>query len=86
MKNNTLEAQVWQITEENKELKERINQLEKIIEEIKKSDKSEFKEILYKIQDFNVKISESTKSIDSILEWKTWIDKIIEKIKKILPI
>jgi hypothetical protein len=38
------------------------------------------------MNDAKSKISEFAKSIDGIAEWKKWIDKIIEKIKKILPI
>jgi hypothetical protein len=38
------------------------------------------------MDDAKSKFSEFTKSIDGITEWKSWIDKIIAKIKKLLPI
>lgn len=74
-----LEQQVWELREENKELKERLEVIEKNFEKMQKKDSHEFSEIINKMKDFNEKIA-------SFLSWKEWIDKIIEKIKKILPI
>ena len=48
--------------------------------------KSELREIACSIKDFDVKFLDFTKSIEAIQKWQEWIDKIIEKIKKVLPI
>lgn len=84
--NSYLEQQVWELKEKNAELEERVIELEREFKEIKNNNQHDFKEILNAMDDAKSKISEFAKSIDVIAEWKKWIDKIIEKIKKILPI
>lgn len=79
MSNNIIDAQVSKLIEENKEMTERINQLEKLIQKNQKDDVHDIKEILNSINEFNEKIL-------WLLSRKDWIDKIIEKIKKFLPI
>ena len=79
MSNNIIDAQVSKLIEENKEMTERINQLEKLIQKNQKDDVHDIKEILNSIKEFNEEIA-------WLLSRKDWIDKIIEKIKKILPI
>lgn len=79
MQNQLLDAQVSKLIEENEELKERINQLEKTVQQNQKNDVHDIKEILNSIKEFNEKIV-------WLLSRKDWIDKIIEKIKKFLPI
>lgn len=79
MSNNIIDAQVSKLIEENKEMTERINQLEKLIQKNQKDDVHDIKEILNSIKEFNEKIA-------WLLSRKDWIDKIIEKIKKFLPI
>jgi len=81
-----LEKQVWELREENKELKETINEMQKQIDEIKNSEKSEFREILCKVKEEQEKIIEFNKKLADFLGWKEWIDAIIDKIKKILHI
>lgn len=74
-----IEQQVWELKEENKELKERLEEMEKNFEKMQKKDSHEFSEIINRMKEFNEKLA-------WFLSWKEWIDKIIEKIKKILPI
>lgn len=81
-----LEKQVWELREENKELKETINEMQKQIDEIKNSEKSEFREIIVKVKEEKEKIEEFNKKLADFLGWKQWIDTIIDKIKKILHI
>lgn len=79
MSNNVIDAQVSKLIEENEEMKKRLREIEKTIEKNQKDDVHDIKEILNSIKEFNEKIV-------SLLSRKDWIDKIIEKIKKILPI
>ena len=81
-----LEKQVWELREENKELKETINEMQKQIDEIKNSEKSEFREIIVKMKEEKGKIEEFNKKLADFLNWKESIDAIIDKIKKILHI
>ena len=81
-----LEKQVWELREENKELKETINEMQKQIDEIKNSEKSEFREIIVKMKEEKEKIEEFNKKLADFLNWKESIDTIIDKIKKILHI
>ena len=81
-----LEKQVWELREENKELKETINEMQKQIDEIKNSEKSEFREIIVKMKEEKEKIEEFNKKLADFLDWKESIDTIIDKIKKILHI
>lgn len=81
-----LEQQVWELKEKNAELEERVRELESQFKEIKNNNQHDFREILFAMNDAKSKFSEFAKSIDWISEWKSWIDKIIAKIKKILPI
>ena len=79
MSNNVIDAQVSKLIEENNELKDRLREIEKTIEKNQKDDVHDIKEILNSIKEFNEKMA-------WLLSRKDWIDKIIEKIKKILPI
>ena len=79
MSNNIIDAQVSKLIEENKEMNERIKQLEKLVQKNQKDDVHDIKEMMNSIKEFNEKIV-------WLLSRKDWIDKIIEKIKKFLPI
>jgi len=79
MSDSIIDAQVSKLIEENSEMKDRIKELEKTVANNQKNDLHDFKEILNSIDEFNEKIV-------WLLSRKDWIDKIIEKIKKILPI
>lgn len=74
-----LDWKVSRLEAENKELKEEIETMKKKIDEIYKSDKHDLMEIWNSIKEFNEKMKD-------IFDWKENIDKIIEKIKKLLPI
>jgi len=86
MSNNIIDAQVSKLIEENKEMTERINQLEKTVQQNQKNDVHDIKEMLNSIKEFNEKLLDFSNTIKLLQERKDWIDKIIEKIKKILPI
>ena len=86
MNNWILDAQVSKLIEENGELKERINQLEKTVQQNQKNDVHDIKEMLNSIKEFNEKLLDFSKTIELLQSRKDWIDKIIEKIKKFLPI
>lgn len=79
MSNNIIDAQVSKLIEENKEMNERIKQLEKLVQKNQKDDVHDIKEMMNSIKEFNERIV-------WLLSRKDWIDKIIEKIKKFLPI
>ena len=81
-----LEQQVWELKEKNAELEQRVISLEKKFAEINKNNQHDFKEILNAMDEAKSKISDFAESIKWFTEWKKGIDKIIEKIKKILPI
>lgn len=86
MQNNVIDAQVSKLIEESKEMTERINQLEKEIEENQKKDVHDIKEILIQMKEQSDKITEFAETLLAFTTRKESIDKIIEKIKKILPI
>lgn len=86
MNNWILDAQVSKLIEENEELKERINQLEKTVQQNQKNDVHDIKEMLNSIKEFNEKLLDLSNTINLLQSRKDWIDKIIEKIKKFLPI
>lgn len=79
MSNNVIDAQVSKLIEENEEMKKRLREIEKTVEKNQKDDVHDIKEILNSIKEFNEKLLWITAR-------KDWIDKIIEKIKKFLPI
>ena len=79
MNNPQLEAEVWQLRDELKQLREDFDELQKEQKRENKSYTDNFREMLVKRNEFN-------ESMKSLLDWKKWIDTIIEKIKKILPI
>ena len=79
MNNPQLEAEVWQLKEELKQLREDFDELKNEQKKEYKSYTDDFREMLVKRKEFN-------ESMKSLLDWKKWIDTIIEKIKKILPI
>lgn len=88
-----LDQKVWMLSEEQKDLKERIDELEKKIEEYQQKDVHDIKEIFVwmkeeaeKIKQFNEQLLDFSNTIKVLQARKEWIDKIIEKIKKILPI
>lgn len=86
MNNWILDAQVSKLIEEKEELKERINQLEKTVQQNQKNDVHDIKEMLNSIKEFNEKLLDLSNTINVLQTRKDWIDKIIEKIKKFLPI
>ena len=74
-----IEQKIWKLETENQELKDRLEELEKKFEKNQKTEIHDLKEITNWIKEFHEKISD-------ILNRKDWIDKIIDKIKKILHI
>lgn len=86
MQNWILEAQVSKLIEEKEEMKERINELEKLVKQNQKNDVHDIKEMLNSIKEFNEKLLDFSNTISVLQKWKEWIDAFIEKIKKILPI
>lgn len=86
MQNPVIDAQVSKLIEENEELKNRINELEKTVQENQRNDVHDLKEMLIQIKEFNEKLVDFSNTIQVLQTRKEWIDKIIEKIKKILPI
>ena len=79
MNNPQLEAEVWQLREELKQLREDFDELKNEQKREYKTYTNDFREMLAKRKEFN-------ESMKSLLDWKKWIDTIIEKIKKILPV
>ena len=84
--NPYIEQQLWVLIEKVANLEASVSELQKQVKASNKDNQHEIKEILFAMDDAKSKISEFTKSIDGINEWKSWIDKIIAKIKKLLPI
>lgn len=84
--NPYIEQQIWVLTEKVAELEASVRELQKQVKASNHDNKHEIKEILFAMDDAKSKFSEFAKSIDWISEWKSWIDKIIAKIKKILPL
>jgi len=66
------DEKIQNLIEENEKMKRRFSELEKKLSKKEIFQTQEFREILESISSFNAR--------------KDWIDKIIEKIKKILPI
>ena len=86
MQNPVIDAQVSKLIEENEELKNRINELEKTVQQNQRNDVHDLKEMLIQIKEFNEKLLDFSNTIQVLQARKEWIDVIIEKIKKILPI
>lgn len=86
MQNPVIDAQVSKLIEENEELKNRINELEKTVQQNQRNDVHDLKEMLNQIKEFNEKLLDFSNTIQALQTRKDWIDKIIEKIKKFLPI
>ena len=86
MHNGVIEAKVSKLIEENNELKARINELEKMIQQNQKNDVHDIKEIMIQMKQNSDKIMEFAETLLTFTMRKESIDKIIEKIKKILPI
>lgn len=84
--NPYIEQQIWILTEKVADLEASVGELQKQVKASNKDNQHEIKEILFAMNDAKSKISEFAESIKWLSEWKSWIDKIIEKIKKILPI
>ena len=86
MHNGVLEAKVWKLEEENKELKERIDEIEKNITKNDWVNNAMFKEIMYWMKSTKEWLSKLTENFSDLWTRKDSIDKIIEKIKKLVPI
>lgn len=86
MNNPQLEAEVWQLREEVKELTLQLEEMKKYQTENSRIYSWNIRDILNREKDINVKFLDFSKSIEAITKWQEWIDKIIEKIKKILPL
>lgn len=86
MQNPVIDAQVSKLIEENEELKNRISELEKTVQQNQRNDVHDLKEMLSQIKEFNEKLLDFSNTIQVLQARKEWIDAIIEKIKKILPI
>ena len=84
--NPYIEQQIWVLIEKVANLEASVGELQKQVKASNKDNQHEIKEILFAMDDAKSKFSEFAKSIDGITEWKSWIDKIIAKIKKLLPI
>ena len=86
MANPQLEAEVWQLREEVKELTLQLEEMRKYQLENSKIYSWNIRDILNREKEIDVKFLDFSKSIEAITKWQEWIDKIIEKIKKFLPI
>lgn len=86
MNNPQLEAEVWQLREEVKELTLQLEEMKKSQLENSRIYSWNIRDILNREKAIDVKFLDFSKSIEAITKWQEWIDKIIEKIKKILPI
>lgn len=86
MANPQLEAEVWQLREEVKELTLQLEEMRKYQLENSRIYSWNIRDILNREKDINVKFLDFSKSIEALAKWQEWIDKIIEKIKKILPL
>lgn len=79
MNNPQLEAEVWKLREELKQLREDFD-------ELKNEQKREYKTYTNDFREMLVKRKEIHEQYSILAQWKKWIDEFIEKIKKILPI
>lgn len=86
MSDSIIDAQVSKLIEENSEMKDRIKELEKIVANNQKNDIHEFKEIVNQMKEQLEIITSLNEQFQTFSARKEWIDVIIEKIKKILPI
>ena len=86
MANPQLEAEVWQLREEVKELTLQLEEMRKYQLDNSKIYSWNIRDILNREKEIDVKFLDFSKSIEAITKWQEWIDKIIEKIKKFLPI
>ena len=86
MNNPQLEAEVWQLREEVKELTLQLEEMKKSQLENWRIYSWNIRDILNREKAIDVKFLDFSKSIEAITKWQEWIDKIIEKIKKILPL
>lgn len=84
--NPYIEQQIWVLTEKVADLEASVRELQKQVKASNKDNQHEIKEILNAMDEAKSKISDFAESIKWFTEWKKGIDKIIEKIKKILPI
>ena len=84
--NPYIEQQIWVLIEKVANLEASVRELQKQVKASNKDNQHEIKEILFAMNDAKSKISEFAESINGFAEWKSWIDKIIAKIKKLLPI
>lgn len=79
MNNPQLEAEVWKLREELKQLREDFD-------ELKNEQKKEYKTYTNDFREMLIKRKEIHEQYSILAQWKKWIDDFIEKIKKILPI
>jgi len=79
MNNPQLEAEVWKLREELKQLREDFD-------ELKNEQKKENKSYIDNFREMLIKQKEIYEEYSVLAQWKQWIDDFIEKIKKILPI
>jgi len=86
MANPQLEAEVWKLREEIKELTLQLEEMKKSQLENSKIYSNNIRDIFNREKDIDVKFLDFSASIEAFTKWKEWIDKIIEKIKKFLPI
>lgn len=86
MSNWIIEAKLSQLIEEHKELQQKFEELEKTVKQNQKKDVHDFNEMFLQFKEFNKTFIDYSKTIDVLNARKEWIDKIIEKIKKFLPI
>lgn len=86
MQNPVIDAQVSKLIEENEEMKNKISELEKLVQQNQRNDVHDLKEMLIQIKEFNEKLLSFQNTIAVLTARKEWIDAFVEKIKKILPV
>ncbi len=67
-------------------LEKEVNDLKEEILKIQKNMQKDEKKNIHDIRDIFKEIQDQKEKINVFVTWKEWIDKIIEKIKKFLPI
>ena len=74
-----IERKVWMIEKDVENVKE---QIERLKAELMKDERKNIRDL----RSISQSIKEQKDRIDVFATWKEWIDKFIEKIKKLLPI
>lgn len=67
-------------------LEKEVNDLKEEILKIQKNMQKDEKKNIHDIRDIFKEMQDQKEKINVFVTWKEWIDKIIEKIKKLLPI